>query len=359
MPFLDVVKNKYSIICAIIFGYSKFKLNLKVGIDITLDREKQFLTMIDLLGAITFAASCKKITNSKVEISFDLKNKFEIELDNLTIENAKLLELLFIGTRFGATFIKSTDNDKFSVDGKTLKIIYDDDIIVETNKGLRFYLKHMSPGIIVEAFIRDIHNVDLFERWTDKLVIDVGAECGDTAIYYASKGAKVFSFEPIKAHFDSMQKNLSLNPQVSQNITATNAAIGQDGDLIFYHSDRADVAEGASFVFNTHGTSARISKVQGFSLRTTYQKFGIEHVDLLKMDCKGCEFYLKDDDLKIVDRIKIEYLTYDNEHRLEDLIEILKKNNFQYIVFRHEPIFYRSNLVSATIYGKRRILDDL
>ena len=90
-------------------------------------------------------------------------------------------------------------------------------------------------------------------------------------------------------------------------------------------------------------------------MRTAYQRFGIKHVDLLKMDCKGCEFYLEDDDLRIVDRIKIEYLTYDDAHRLEDLLKVLDKNNFQYIVFRHEPIFYRSNLVSATIYGKREI----
>ena len=72
------------------------------------------------------------------------------------------------------------------------------------------------------------------------------------------------------------------------------------------------------------------------------------------MDCKGCEFNLVDENLKIVDNIKIEYLAYDNKHRLEDLLGILKRNNFQYIIFRHEPIFYRSNSFSTTIYANKK-----
>ena len=352
LPFLDSVKNKYGLIFDVISG-SKFRLKLKVGVDLTLNRD-QLVTMIDLLGAITFATSCEKVSQNTIELSFDQKNKFRVSLDNLSIENTKLLELLFNGTRFGATFIKSSGQDNFSVARKTLKIIENQKTIVETSNGLRFYLEHISPGTIIEAFIRDIHNVGEFDDWNNKIVVDVGAECGDTAIYYASKGAKVYSFEPMKAHFDAMIKNLSLNPQISQRVTPTNAAIGEDGELTFYHSNRADIAEGASFVYNTHGSTAKISKVKGYSLNTVYSEFGLSHVDLLKMDCKGCEFNLVDENLKIVDNIKIEYLVYDNKHRLEDLLDVLKRNNFQYIIFRHEPIFYRSNSFSATIYANKK-----
>jgi len=353
MPFLDVLKNKYEIICILILGGSEFTLKLKVGVDVKLTR-KQFLTMINLLGAITIATDCRKITKDKIELSFDLKNKFEIQLTNMSTETIKLIELFFNGTRYGATFIKSTGEDSFSINKKTLRIIYDKDIVVETDDGLKFYLKHMTPGIIVEAFVRDIHNVNLFKDWSDRIVFDIGAECGDTALYYASKGAKVYSFEPMRAHFDAMQKNMSLNPELAKNIIATNAAIGKDGELLFYHSDRADIAEGASFVYNKHGKNARTSKVQGFSLKTVYEKFGIKHIDLLKMDCKGCEFNLTDNDLKIVDSVKIEYLADGDKQKLQNLLTTLQNNNFQYIIFRHEPIFYASNLVCATIYAKKQ-----
>lgn len=147
---------------------------------------------------------------------------------------------------------------------------------------------------------------------------------------------------------------MSLNPELAKNIIATNAAIGKDGELLFYHSDRADIAECASFVYNTHGKNARTSKVQGLSLNTAYEKFGIKHIDLLKMDCKGCEFNLTDNDLKIVNSVKIEYLAGGDKQKLQKLLTTLQNNNFQYIIFRHEPIYYASNLVSATIYAKKQ-----
>jgi len=248
-------------------------------------------TIINLLGSITFAASFRKIEPNKIEISFDLKNKFVIDLNQLNIENLKMLELLFNGSRFGATFLDSSNADNFSIKKKTLKIIENGKKIIETSDGLKFYLENITPGIIIETFIRQIHEIDSYENWHNKIVLDIGAECGDTAIFYANKGATVYSFEPMKAHYDSMIKNLSLNPQLVKKITPINAAIGKDGEVIFYHSNREEVAENASFVYNTHGNDVSTSKVQGYSLNTAYKKFGIKHVDLLKMDCKGCEFF--------------------------------------------------------------------
>ena len=352
MPFLDVLTNKISVIFSIIMGNEKIKLKIRTGNYVEIPK-KNFETIIDLLGAITFAASCRKIEPNKITISFDLKNKFVIDLNQLDIESTKMLELLFNGTRFGATFLDSSNIHGFSIKKKTLKIIENGKKIIETSDGLRFYLENMTPGIIIETFIRQIHEIDSYENWDNKVVLDIGAECGDTSIFYANKGATVYSFEPMKAHYDSMMKNLSLNPELAKKITPINAAIGKDGELVFYHSNRTDIAENASFVYNTHGDDATTSKVDGYSLNTVYKKFGIKHVDLLKMDCKGCEFFLQETNLEIVENLKIEFLAYDENHKLENLLKILEKKNFQYIIFRHEPIFYKSNSFSATIYAKK------
>ena len=50
------------------------------------------------------------------------------------------------------------------------------------------------PLIFSETFLADIHfsNFDL----KNKIVIQAGGFIGDTALYYSSRGAKVFSFEP-------------------------------------------------------------------------------------------------------------------------------------------------------------------
>lgn len=352
-PYLRSAKNRYGLILALIFGRNKFKLKLKNGANIILKRT-QFLTLLNLLGAVSFSTSCPKVSENTIELSFDMKNKFVIPLNDLSLENEKLLELLFNGIQYGATFITSPEGDDFIVDGKTLKIIdINNRKIIETGNGLKFYLDSITPGIIVETFIRKIHTINPFEDWNNKTVVDVGAECGDTAIYYASKGARVYSFEPIRAHYDSMLRNIGLNPEIADRIIPINAAIGKDGVLKFYQSSRAEIAEGASFVYNTHGKEAKISEVKGYSLDSAYAKFNLTHIDLLKMDCKGCEFYLTDDSLRNVETVKIEYLILDDSHKLEDLLMILTRNDFQYIIFRHEPVFYRSNLFSATIYAKK------
>lgn len=46
----------------------------------------------------------------------------------------------------------------------------------------------------------------------NKVVVDIGAALGDTAIYFALKGAvKVYGYELNKRHFDIAQKNIDLN----------------------------------------------------------------------------------------------------------------------------------------------------
>ena len=77
------------------------------------------------------------------------------------------------------------------------------------------------------------------------------------------------------------------------------------------------------------------------------------HIDLLKMDCKGCEFSLTDDDLKNIRRVKIEYSLHKKTHRLEDLLKILEKNGFSCVIFRVSDTTRTSFDLSGTIFGIR------
>ena len=93
-------------------------------------------------------------------------------------------------------------------------------------------------------------------------------------MYYASRGAIVFAFEPMKAHYDAMIRNLTLNPKLFERITPINAAIGKDGKLKFYHSGISEIAGVSSFVYNVHGKEATIfNDVQGYSLSAAIKKF--------------------------------------------------------------------------------------
>lgn len=331
---------------------SDFNIELKNGAKIRLSRTK-LLTLIDLLGVISFATSCIKGPNNTIELSLDTKNRFVIPLDKLSYEDENLLGILFSGSRFGAHFL-SNENEDLKLDGHTLKITeINGKKVVETSNGLKFYLDSITPSIIAGTFIRRTHNIDPFEDFNGKVVVDVGAECGDTPIYYASRGAKVFAFEPIKAHYDAMVRNISLNPHIADKIIPINAAIGQEGILKFHQSSRADIAETPSFVFDTHGKSGKTSEVKGYTLHSAYREFKIDNVHLLKMDCKGCEWFMTDDDLKNVASIKLEWVDWDNAHKFGDLLALLKRNGFKCISYRNSPIYYRSNSFGGLIYGKK------
>ena len=147
---------------------------------------------------------------------------------------------------------------------------------------------------------------------------------------------------------------MSLNPTLSEKIIPINAAIGKDEQLKFYVSDNDETGSlGASFVSNNQGKNFKYELVDGYKLETARKKFGINHIDLLKMDCKECEFYLTDDDIKDIDRIKLEYTILDKKYTLDDLLDLLKRNGFRCSIFRHQEFQRLSNRISGTIYATK------
>jgi len=357
IPFLfspSPIKNRFSFIFSILTSRSNY--NIKFKNDMVLQfKSSQFTDLSNLLHIIKLSTYYSINSKGVIEFSFDHQNKFSISIPNLSHEDENLLELFCKGSIHGANFITENKMGDLDIRDKTIKIIQKDGKkIVETSTGIKFYLDSIHPEItIVETFVSNVHMINSHDKWSDKVVVDAGAECGDTPLYYASMGAKVFAFEPIKAHFDAMIRNISLNPELSERIIPINAAIGKDGPLKFYQSDQAEIAGGASFVYNTHGKNVKLSHAKGYSLESAFKEFNINHVDLLKMDCKGCEFSLTENTLKNVDMVKIEFLSLDNSHKLKDLLKILENAGFKYMIYKINPLQTLSNNVFGHIYGKK------
>lgn len=355
LPFLHVVNNKIWLIIAIIFGLKNIRLKLDHGIDINL-KKSQFDVLLSLIGIMAYSIKSEYQEDKFLNISFDSKNFFKINLQDLGLEEQNLLLTLYLGTKYGADFINGGKKENQCVRNKTF-LIYGEKgkRIIETPTGIKFYLAKIHPGnTIVETYVNNIHMINLDDDWKNKIVLDVGAECGDTPLYYAGLGANVFAFEPIKAHYDAMIKNIELNPELSNKITPINAAIGKDEMLTFYQSNESDIAPTASFVYNLHGSNAKTTKIKGYSVETAMKEFKIGHVDLLKMDCKGCQFFLGTDSLKNIDRVKIEYGIRNKEHKLEDLTKMLKNSGFDYVIYRTNPFHRISNKKGGNIYGEKQ-----
>ena len=71
------------------------------------------------------------------------------------------------------------------------------------------------------------------------------------------------------------------------------------------------------------------------------------------MDCKGCQFFLTKDSLKMVDMVKIEYGIRERNHKIDDLLELLKASDFDYVIYRTNPFHRVSNKIGGNIFGKK------
>jgi FkbM family methyltransferase len=351
LPYIHIIENKFSLIFSILSGSSNYTLKLKDDIVIKFHSSK-FSRMMSLLGILSYSTSFSK-NNDKIEFSFDMKNKFTLPIYDLSYEDQNMLELLYGSIKYGANFVTEKNIDLKNYRDKTFRIFSSDGKkIIETSNGIKFFIDAIHPGnTIIETFVRNIHLINSADDFNGKVVIDVGAECGDTPLYFASLGAKVYAFEPIPEHYNDMIRNISLNPKLSDKIIPINAGIGKNGKLAFFQNADGEVGS-TSFVENVHGENAKITHVTGYSLESALKEFNIPHVDLLKMDCKGCEFFLTEDALKNVDRVKIEFSQFADYH-LEDLLKLLEKSGFECMTYQHEPTHHVSSLVETNIYGTK------
>ena len=82
-------------------------------------------------------------------------------------------------------------------------------------------MKIVGPLSIIDVLIED-NEVRYLTDYQDKVVLDVGGFIGDTAVIFATLGAKkVIIYEPVAAHHEIIKINLSLN--------SVNAEIHEEG----------------------------------------------------------------------------------------------------------------------------------
>ena len=356
IPFLkspSIIENKLSIALSLFFGQKSLKIKIR-NLPPLIFNIVDYDLMINFVGTLAFSTNYSLVDKKYVELSFDFNHKFRIPIYEHSEEDKNLIELLYLCSRDGADFITDKNENITEFRNKTLKIYEDNGKkIIETFSGIKFYLDSIHPGnTIMECFTDDIHTIRYSDTMTGKTVVDVGAECGDTPLYYASKGAKVFAFEPILSNFNSMLRNISLNPTLSKKIVPINAAVGKDGTLNFFQSPETPTI-GSSFVYNRYGDKAKTTEVQGYSFERIIKEFNINTIDLLKLDCKGCDIYLNKEILKHVVEVKIEYMSQFTSKKLEELKQLLETSGFVCTIYRTSPFSRISNKLNGHIYGKK------
>lgn len=220
--------------------------------------------------------------------------------------------------------------------------------IIQTHQGLKFYLQNFDPLIFSETFLRQIHFSS--HNLANKTVVTGGAFIGDTPLYYAYFGAKVYAFEPDPKSFGLADKNIELNPKLAKKIILKRYAIGEDKTVNFPVSK----ASGGSSLYSK---SSAYIETPSKSIKTLLKELKINHPYLLDIDIKGSEFDVIDD--KTISKFKLvrleysPYLLKNKSNNLKYLLDKLKSYGFKkIIIFKHNQLKYDlSN--HGTIYASK------
>lgn len=209
-----------------------------------------------------------------------------------------------------ASFIsnKNINIDTQKLDNNNLKFSY---------KGINITLP-IKEGDLLAVFGNEEYK---FLNVDNEIVIDVGANIGDSSIYFALNNAKkVIALEPYPYSYNIALENIKAN-KFHDKITLLNSGYGKD--KIAYIDPEYKNTTSSNLKNVKNGKEIKIS-----SLKTLLNNCNSNNA-VLKMDCEGCEYnilYEDNNTLRRFKRIQIEYhYGYEKiKHKLEEAGFIVK-----------------------------------
>ena len=181
---------------------------------------------------------------------------------------------------------------------------------IAESMGLKFS-SEMDPMSLKEMFVDEAYNIPEFLPGKDDVVIDIGANVGDSALWWwIYFDAKVISFEPLKKTFDILDENVKLN---RANIEIHNSALGK-GSPIYGDSN------GGMFSFNGEK-----------SLETVrLDDLNLKKVDIVKIDVEGFELDVIEGAMDTLTRFKPRIIIETHSSKLRSLChETLSKLGYE------------------------------
>ena len=122
----------------------------------------------------------------------------------------------------------------------------------------------------------------------DAIVVDIGAYIGETALLFLSRGAsRVYALEPVKKHYRYLLKNIHRNDVVGRIIPLGYGAWFRETTLGTRYKG---TGTGLHAIVGADALITIRVRHLGNILREIYEREG--RIDLVKMDCEGCEYSL-------------------------------------------------------------------
>ena len=165
--------------------------------------------------------------------------------------------------------------------------------------------------LLEELYLQKMYDGDYYGSF----VIDVGGYIGETALFFAQRGARrVFCVEPAPDNFRLLEQNISQSSFKDKIVIIRAAILDKDGSVEFYMNRQRPTG---SHVANCHDFMKSRTRsdlkynVQAMSFQSLLEYTGLEEVDVVKLDCEGSEYDIllgtPDSVLKRVRKYIIEY----------------------------------------------------
>jgi FkbM family methyltransferase len=158
----------------------------------------------------------------------------------------------------------------------------------------------------------------------NKIVIDVGAFVGDSAIYFALRGAKkVIAIEPHPQAYKEMLENIKLN-NLENHILAINAGLASKPRKICIESVNILETE-----YTYHKPGRCKIEVSAITLNELLNILKDKDEVIIKMDCEGCEYDVIINDyahVKMFKELLLEYHIRNKNMSASKLLAVLSKD---------------------------------
>ena len=214
--------------------------------------------------------------------------------------------------------------------------------------GKMIKMKLYENGKFNGEFASCLCDYDFLEPIQDNTVIDVGANIGDSSVWFAVKGAStVIGLEPYRYSYNMAMKNIEINNLICK-VVILNAGYGPTGEI-----ELEDKITNVGTELKEYRGGI---KTNLFTLKDllNMNDLVIEGELLLKMDCEGCEYNLLNEEVDTLKKFKKIIIEY--HYGYEKLVSKLKECNFD-IKYTEPYEWYHKetgrNLISGYIYAKQ------